>query len=119
MNWDEMRAKYPTLFRDEMTREQELEFVNDCYGCYENEGFADRFWTAGDDFKEQHGKKFSVVGRVPVLDEQHPNGADLECLPMWFIRFEDGTEIAAYPDEIVPSVMLDNGCPLSHFGKKE
>lgn len=56
-----------------------------------------------------------MIGRVPVYDELHPNGGDLECLPMWIIQFEDGFELEAYPEEIVPREMIDNGCPESFF----
>lgn len=28
------------------------------------------------------------------------DGADLECLPMWNIQFENGDTMAAYPEEI-------------------
>ncbi|OUP70707.1 hypothetical protein B5F10_02140 [Anaerotruncus colihominis] len=116
MNWDDMRRKYPDRpYREEMTKEREKEFVNDCFSCYEGEGFAKKFWSIGDDYKGQNGKPFKVIGRVPIFDKQHPNGADLECLPMWFIQFEDGLEMAAYPDEIVPREMRDNGCPNSFF----
>lgn len=112
MTWDEMRAKYPDRpYRDEMPAEREREFVADCFDCYEAEGFSERFWSQGGDFPEYKGKPFEVIGRVPELDPAHPDGADLECLPMWRIRFEDGYEMAAYPDEIVPSEMRDNGCP--------
>ena len=116
MNWDEMKIKYPSdLYRDEMTEDQEKEFVGDCFKCYEGEGFAKRFWSIGDDYAERRGKPFRVIGRVPVSDELHPNGGDLECLPMWIIQFEDGFELEAYPEEIVPREMIDNGCPESLF----
>lgn len=116
MNWDEMKIKYPSdLYRDEMTEDQEKEFVGDCFECYEGEGFAKRFWSIGDDYAERCGKPFRVIGRVPVYDELHPNGGDLECLPMWIIQFEDGFELEAYPEEIVPREMIDNGCPESFF----
>lgn len=32
--------------------------------------------------------------------EDKENGADLECLPMWHIQFENGDKMAAYPEEI-------------------
>lgn len=37
----------------------------------------------------------------------------LLCLPMWNIEFQDGSIIAAYPDEIIPSEMEANGCMLN------
>ena len=44
--------------------------------------------------------KFTVLGRVKEITEDKENGADLECLPMWHIQFENGDKIAAYPEEI-------------------
>lgn len=110
MTWKNMKSKYPES-RHEMSLEREQLFVEDCFACYENEGFSKRFWTQGDDYENYVGKPFSVVGRVSEYDDHHKDGADLECLPMWKIRFEDGKEIDAYPDEIIVREMLDNGCP--------
>lgn len=31
------------------------------------------------------------------------------------IKFEDNKEIAAYPDEIIPSEMIDNGCKFENL----
>lgn len=104
-----MKIKYPE-YRDEMSIEREKEFVKDCFDLYEQEGFAKTFWSQGGDFPRQKGKKFTVVSRVGVYPED-TDGADLECLPMWKIRFEDNFEMAAYPDEVIPSQMIANGCP--------
>lgn len=100
-----------------MSEEQEKEFVNDCFDCYEQEGFSKVFWTQGGDYPEYVGKPFTVVGRTPLWDENNKNQmtADLECLPMWNIRFEDGFVMAAYPEEIIPREMKDNGCPEEYL----
>ena len=110
MTWDDMNKKYPE-YRNEMTVDRERNFVEDCFTCYEKEGFAKRFWSQGGDYKEYIGKPFEVIGRVQECNDEHKDGADLECLPMWKIRFEDGKEIAVYPDEIIKREMIDNGCP--------
>lgn len=110
LTWEDMRKKYPE-YRDEMTEDRERAFVEDCFACYEGEGFAKKFWSQDDSLKEYVGKPFTVVGRVPEYDDQHTDGVDLECLPMWKIHFEDGKEIDAYPDEIIPSKMRDSDCP--------
>lgn len=110
MTWEEIKIKYPE-YREDMSEEIEKEFVSDCFDAYEKEGFTKKFWSQGGDYKSLHGKSFEVIGRVPIYDGKN-NGADLECLPMWFIKFEDGFEMAAYPDEIIPSEMRDNGCSL-------
>jgi len=85
--------------RENLSYEEEKAFVNDCFETYEHIGFAKTFGTPYTGEKHLLGKKFIVVGRVKELSED-TNGADLECLPMWNIRFEDGTEMAAYPEEI-------------------
>lgn len=105
MTWDEMKHKYPED-RNEMSEERETEFVNDCFLCYERDGFAKKFWSQGGDYKEKIGQKFEVIGRSTTKD------ADLCCLPMWNIKFADGTIISAYPDEIIPREMIANGCQL-------
>jgi hypothetical protein len=38
---------------------------------------------------------------------------DLEVLPVWKIQFEDGQIHEAYPEEIIPSEMKNNGCKLA------
>lgn len=73
MTWDDMNKKYPE-YREEMTRERELAFVEDCFTCYEGEGFAKNFWSQGSDYKEYIGKPFTVIGRVPEHDDQHKEG---------------------------------------------
>jgi len=91
-----------TFTRDDMSREREREWVDFCYEAYEADGFKKTF---GDEYtgdREYRGKRFTVIGRVPEFGRgaNEEDGADLECLPMWNIKFEDGTIIAAYPEEI-------------------
>ncbi len=115
MTWEEIKDKYPDRpYREEMTEEREKEFVADCFDAYEAEGFAKVFWNQGGDYKKYHGKHFEVIGRTPIYDGKN-NGADLECLPMWNIKFDDGFEMAAYPDEIIPREMRDNSCPKEYL----
>lgn len=113
MTWDEMRKKYPAPeFPEDMSEERLKEYISDCFDCYEAEGFSKLFWSQGGDYTEYQGKTFEVVGRAPNCDADHPDGIELSCQPMWTIRFEDGHEMPAYPDEIIPSVMHSSGCPL-------
>lgn len=37
---------------------------------------------------------------VKEITEDKENGADLECLPMWNILFENGDTMSVYPEEI-------------------
>ena len=85
--------------RDDLSKDEERSFVNDCYETYEHIGFADTFGTPYTGEKKYFGMKFVVLGRVKELTLDK-DGADLECLPMWNIRLENGDTIAAYPEEI-------------------
>lgn len=104
LDWDEMSIKYPEA-RDEMTIEKEREFVNDCFEIMEREGFSDRFWSPYGDYKERFGQPFKVVERCTEKT------CDIDVLPMWNIKFKDGTVIGAYPEEIIPSEMKSHACP--------
>ena len=112
-SWEDMKEKYPE-YRCDMSEEREKEFVSDCFDLYEKEGFNKVFWSQGGDYKQYHGKSFDVIGRVPIYDGKN-DGADLECLPMWNIQFEDGLVVSAYADEIVTREMKDNGCPEEYI----
>lgn len=108
-SWVDMKRKYP-IEREEMTEEQEKEWLEDCYSLYEREGFARCFWSCGGDYKEYHEKPFKVIRRTEEKD-----GFDMECLPAWRIQFEDGEFLDAYPDEIIPSEMISNGCKIENL----
>ena len=105
ITWNEMKTKYPED-RNDMTREKEKQFVADCFECYEQEGFAKKFWSPYSDYKTRIGQNFEVIKRCTTED------SDLSRLPMWRIKFTDGTIIKAYPEEIIPSEMKNNGCSL-------
>lgn len=111
--WKDMEKKYPQD-RESMTEEMERRFVEDCFSCYEEEGFSPVFWSPFGDHKERFGECFEVVGRCSAPDE-----ADLCALPMWNIKFQDGTIIGAYPEEIIPSQMRENGCDLKEIESPE
>lgn len=96
-----------TFTRDEMTEEREREWVDFCFEAYESDGFVPTFGTPYDDgLVEFKGMKYEVLSRVKEFKDD-PNGADLECLPMWNIRLENGKEIAAYPEEICLSETIE------------
>ena len=89
--------------RQELTEHQERKFVNNCFFIYENIGFTDTFgtpYTGETKYKKYTGMRFTVLGRVKEIAEDKEHGADLECLPMWYIQFANGDIVAAYPEEI-------------------
>ena len=90
----------PELTRDMLDYATERAFVSDCYDTYEHIGFTATFGTPYTGERIHVGKKFKVLSRVKEISEDAENGADLECLPMWNIELEDGTRMAAYPEEI-------------------
>lgn len=42
ITWEEMKIKYPEG-RNTMSEEREKTYVNECFNCYEQEGFAKNF----------------------------------------------------------------------------
>lgn len=108
LTWEDMKEKYPEQ-RDEMSEEREKSFVEDCFSCYEQGGFAKKFWTPFSDYANRISQKFKVVGCCTTESQ------DLCTLPMWLIQFKDGKIIGAYPEEIIPFEMRANGCKLKHI----
>lgn len=106
--WEDMQRKYMKQ-RDDLSTEEEKQYIKDCFSLYEKEGFARFFWSQDDDYKEYINKSFEVINRCSEQD------VDLCCLPMWNIKFENGAEIAAYPEEIIPSEMIKNGCEIENL----
>lgn len=102
-NFDDLHKAYGLYdgnkTRDNLDYEEEKAFVNDCFDTYEHIGFADTFGTSYDGERKYVGMKFTVLDRVKDIREDE-SGADLECLPMWNIQFENGDLMAAYPEEI-------------------
>ncbi len=52
-------------------------------------------------YRDRNGEPFTVVCAIDQADDDH----DDEVLPMYRIRFQDGVEIEAWPEEVlVPPV---------------
>lgn len=94
-SFEELNRNYPDD-REKMTESQEQSYVSDCFDTYENIGFTKGFVAIYDENKNYDGHKFKVLGRVSTTNGE----ADLECLPMWHIQFDDGVKMDAYPEEI-------------------
>lgn len=56
-----------------------------------------KFKASFDQYRERDGQKFTLIGVVDTPDERH----DAEVLPMFKIRFEDGYETEAWPEEVL------------------
>mgnify|MGYP003538590836 CR=1 FL=1 len=87
------------ISRTEMTYEEEVAFVNYWYDKYEKEGFCNTFLSPYMQYKRYNGQGFDVLKRVSI-DGDANLVFDLECLPVWNIRFAGGFETFAYPEEI-------------------
>lgn len=56
----------------------------------------DTFTTPFDQYANREGQRFNVLAKITEPDEDH----DAEVLPMYRIRFDDGFEIDAWPEEV-------------------
>ena len=83
--------------REDFSPEREKEWVKFCYDSYEYDGFRDAFHSPyGDD---RDGMDYEILGRISD-DPSKKHHADLECLPLWLIRFPDESVHYAGPEEI-------------------
>ena len=123
----ELYQKYgldnPNKTREDLCEDDERNYVNDCFDIYEQIGFASTYGTPYAGEEKYDGMKFTVLGRVKDIKDDD-KGADLECLPMWNIRLENGETMAAYPEEIclaerksISYTEFDNKC--KHLGLLE
>ena len=55
-----------------------------------------RFESPYDQYRERNGQTIEVIWCIEEGDAEH----DEEVLPMFIVRFEDGAEIEAWPEEI-------------------
>ena len=104
--WMKLYERYPKE-RDEMTIDEERRFVEECFNAYEEIGFANKFWSPFDLYdkdKPYVGLPFTIIGRC-----KEGKDWDIASLPAWKIRFEDGHEMEAYPEEIYYADMINNG----------
>lgn len=56
-----------------------------------------KFRAVYDQHSNRDGEEFFLVKVIDTPDESH----DAEVLPMYLIRFNDGQEIEAWPEEIM------------------
>ena len=92
--------------RGKMSFEEEITYLRDYYATRAGVGFSKTFHSPFEDEGKYNGMAFTVVKALTYAEDD----VDTECLPMWRIRMEDGTELDAYPEEICPD---DDDCTLS------
>lgn len=58
--------------------------------------FRAAFQTPHEQHRDRNGQPFTLVRKIEEPDATH----DAEVLPMYVVRFDDGVEIEAWPDEV-------------------
>lgn len=66
------------------------------------------FVSPHDQFAERNNQKCEIIGKIDEPDDTH----DAEVLPMYRIRFADGEEIEAWPEEL-----YDHSIECGPYGK--
>jgi hypothetical protein len=94
MTREEFNKKWADVDMDKQSEETVREFKNDCFELYEKTGFLEHFNTPYKEFSDHNGRPFTVLKRLGEED------CDLENLPMWKIRFENGDIADCFPEEI-------------------
>lgn len=80
--------------REDMTEKEERAFVEYWFNKYEETGFLEKFHSVYEETADINGESFKVISRCSEKEW------DLICLPAWIIKFNDGKEYEAYPEEI-------------------
>lgn len=94
MNIDEFKKKWDGTDPDKMEDDELLAFKNDCFAMYEHHGFIPKFDSPYDQPKEHNGMGFEVIRRATTEE------CDLEAMPLWLVKFENGDTAYCYPEEI-------------------
>ena len=111
MTKKDLRQKWgwPLVDRTALTEEEERQFVADYTSFAESNQQREVFLTDAKSLtakdgktrlKKYVGKPFEILGTCSENETDSYWKTDLECLPMWKIRFQDGQEAKAYAEEI-------------------
>lgn len=90
----DFREKWAGVDIDKLSDDEFRAFKEECFHLYEMTGFLEYFDSPYDDHGEHNGMRFEVIRRATTEE------CDLEAMPIWFIRFENGDEAYCYPEEI-------------------
>ena len=101
--FEELNKRYGE--RDQLDFNDYLDYINELFDLYEEVGFVDGFTTSYDDYSKYSGEPFKVKRRVNNIDDD----VDLDVLPQWWIEFNDGTVIQAFPEEICKAEIEGKG----------
>ena len=92
---EKLNAVYKNIDRSEMTFDEEVRYVNDCYNTMELY-LKSVYESPFTDYSQYNGKPFRIVRRMSLQEDN----VDISVLPKWIIAFDDGVQIEAYPEEI-------------------
>lgn len=73
------------------------------------------FRTPYDQHADRRGQAFVIINKITEPDSTH----DAEVLPMYRIRFEDGIELEAWPEEVETSSPWVDGLAPRTDGRQE
>ena len=112
MTWAEMKIKYPNGgFIDELPIDKYREYIQDCFDAYENENdFATVWWSP---YHEDIPDGTKIISRRRA--EEDRDQVDLDCMPMWIVEFENGKQMAVYPEELSIRERRMNRCPEKYL----
>ena len=97
----DFKEKWAGVDIDGLETENLREFKEDCFNLYEQTGFLEIFDSPYDDTHEHNGMRFEVIRRATEFNSETGEGeVDLEAMPLWLVRFENGDEAVCYPEEI-------------------
>jgi hypothetical protein len=71
------------------------------------------FTTPYEQHRDREGQSFALVREITEAESDY----DAEVLPMFIVRFPDGVEIPAWPEEVLAS--CDEYVPKAKKAKKE
>ncbi len=112
MTWAEMKIKYPNDdFIDELPIDKRREYIQDCFDAYENDDeFATVWWSP---YWEDvpFGAKIVSIRRA----EEKKDQINLDRMPMWIVKFDNGHSQPVYPEELILSERKRNGCPEKYL----
>ena len=94
MTHEEFNKKWNNKSVDDIDDTLIEEYIEDLYDLHESTGFRETFNSPYNYMQKYNGLAFNVVGRYGKED------CDYESMPMWLIRFNNGIEIEAFPEEI-------------------
>ena len=94
MTEKEFNEKWGNIDVDSLSDNEFVQFKNDCFSMYEQSGFIDKFDSPYDYEGEHNGMGFVVLRRATTEE------CDIEAMPLWFVKFENGDTAYCYPEEI-------------------